>query len=133
MTASIFGLITFILGGFSGFAVYHYFFRFSNQERKLLDELAQTKTDLKEYHDKVAQNLTESAALTDQLHHISSKLHEHILNATVVLNRSQHKQSILQPQLHAAVLDQDDEQVTEFHPTHVFPSKEHVAAPRDYV
>lgn len=134
MAASIFGLITFIIGGFFGFAVYHYFFRLSNQERKLLDELNHAKSEFKQYHDQVADNLTQSATLIDQLQENSRKLHEHILNASVALNRS-HKQSLLQPVLHADPIhhdDHEDEQVTEFHPTHV-PSKSRMTPPKDYV
>ncbi len=133
MTASIFGLITFILGGFAGFAIYHYFFRASNQEKKLMQELHQVQADFREYHEKVAQNLTESVAFTDQLQALSLKLHDHILNATVVLNRSQHKQSILQPVLHPEFSDDEEhEQVTEYHPAPDVPKKG-IVPPKDYV
>jgi uncharacterized membrane-anchored protein YhcB (DUF1043 family) len=133
MTASIFGLITFILGIFAGFGIYHYFFKLSNQERKLLEELEHLKADFKGYHDQVAKNLTESAALTDELQTISLRLHDHILNASVALNRSAHKQSILQPVLHAEPHhDHDDEQVTEFHPIHI-ETKTKITPPKDYV
>lgn len=136
MTASIFGLITFILGGFVGFAIYHYFFRLSNQERKLLDELNQSKVEFKKYYEQVSQNLTESATLVTQLQENSRKLHDHILNASVALNRSQHKQSVLQPVLHAepdTFAEHDDEQVTEFHPRQIETQQVPVAPPRDYV
>ncbi len=133
MTASIFGLITFILGGFAGFAVYHYFFRLSNQERKLMDELQQTKHTFKEYQYKVATDLKESASLIEQLQQQTHKLHDHMLHSSVHLNLDTHKQSILQPILHAeGPLDHEDEQVTEFHPMHTA-IKHPAVPPRDYV
>lgn len=134
MTASIFGLITFILGGFAGFALYHYYFRLSNQERKMLQEMTQAQHELKKYHEEVEKSLTESAVLVEQLHNTSRKLHDHMLHASVTLNRSHHKQSILQPVLHAAPVhhDEEDEQVTEFHPAQVA-VKETVSPPKDYI
>lgn len=134
MTVSIFGLITLIVGGFAGFAIYHYFFRLSNQERKLLDELNHAQTELEKYHELVAKNLTENSVLVEQLYDTSKKLHEHVLHASVILNRSHHKQSILQPVLHATPVhhDEEDEQVTEFHPAQV-EVKKVVVPPKDYV
>lgn len=135
MVASIFGLITFILGSFAGFAIYHYFFRFSNQERQILAELQQTQHSFREYQDKVKHDLKECANLIDQVQKNSSKLHDHILHASVNLNLDQTTQSILQPVLHAEPLrldDHEDEQVTEFHPVHVS-VKSPARPPRDYV
>ena len=135
MTASLFGLVTFIVGALVGFAVYHYFFRHSNQEKHLLEELEQAKNNFKSYHQQVSQNLTESAILVDQVQENSKKLHDHILNATVALNRNHHKQSFLQPVLHveSGDHDSDDEQVTEYHPAQATPSKVAMVQPRDYV
>ncbi len=135
MLASVFGLITFIVGGFVGFAVYHYFFRLSNQERQLLEALEKSKHSFKEYQHKVASNLKETANLVDQLQQNSNKLQDHILQGSVNLNLDQNKQSILQPMLHADPLhhdDHDDEQVTEFHPQHTA-VKTQMVPPRDYV
>lgn len=136
MAASIFGLVTFILGGFGGFAIYHYFFRLSNQERKLLDELQQVQQEFKDYQYKVAADLKESVGLIDQVQESSRQLHDHILHSSVRLNLASHKQSILQPVLHREGAHDElheDEQVTEFHPTHSVVVKHAVTPPRDYV
>jgi uncharacterized protein len=135
MATSILMIITFIIGIGVGFGVYHAFFRLSPQEKKLEQQLNETRHEFKEYQLNVSNSLTQTAELINNMANSFDQLHDHVLQASVNLNLDSHKQSILQPALHAnPVHSDDDEQVTEFHPAHITPVKAKTPRPpKDYV
>lgn len=134
MGTSILMVITFIVGIGVGFGVYHAFFRLSPQEKQLEQHLNETRHEFREYQLNVSNSLNQTAELINNMANSFDKLHDHVLQASVNLNLDSHKQSILQPALHAHPADIDDEQVTEFHPTHVRPTKAKAPQPpKDYV
>lgn len=135
MATSVLMIITFIIGVGVGFGVYHAFFRLSPQEKVLEQELKETRHEFKEYQLNVSNNLNQTAELINNMANTFDRLHDHVLQASVNLNLDSHKQSILQPDPHAyhPILE-DDEHVTEFHPTHVQPVKAKTPQPpKDYV
>lgn len=135
MGTSILMIITFIIGVGVGFGVYHAFFRLSPQEKTLEHELSETRHEFKEYQLNVSNSLNQTAELINNMANNFDQLHDHILQASVNLNLDSHKQSILQPALHAHPYhSDDDEQVTEFHPAQAAPLKVKTPMPpKDYV
>ena len=139
MSADILMVVVLVIGVGIGMAVYHFFFRLSHQEKILKEQLHHTQKAFKEYQLKVSNHLNQSAGLMNALATNFDELHDHILQASVNLNLDEHKQSILQPDPHAAYVsaaeDIDGEQVTEFHPSQVepIPAEKPVRPPRDYV
>ena len=131
-------LFGFVVGLIFGFGVYHFFFRLSQPEKALLDQLHSQKSQFKKYKEEVALYLHDGALLMNVMQDSCDKFHDRLLKASVDLNRQGEKQSILQPSLHATPhpdLEEDDH-VTEFHPldapfpaAHALPTQ----PPKDYV
>jgi len=141
MSTSLLMVLILIIGILIGMGVYHFCFRLSHQEKHLQQQLNETRKAFKEYQLKVSNHLHQSAELVNNLANNFDQLQDHILQASVNLNLDTHKQSILQPDLHAAYPDpiedtEEAEQVTEFHPRATKPlavEEKAVQPPRDYV
>jgi uncharacterized membrane-anchored protein YhcB (DUF1043 family) len=118
-------LFTFVIGLIGGFAVYHFFFRMSPQEKKMADELIAVQSKFKHYQLKVKEHINQSAALMNDIQEKTDQLNDYILKSSVDLNLDSNKQSALQPSSHFEVhAPLHEEPLSEFH-AHT--------SPKDYV
>lgn len=111
-------LFSFVMGLIFGFGVYHFFFRLSQPEKALLNQLHSQKAQFKKYKEEVALYLHDGALLMNVMQESCDKFHDRLLKASVELNQQAEKQSILQPSLHVTPhpnLEEED-QVTEYQP-----------------
>lgn len=117
-------LFTFVVGLLGGFAVYHFFFRLSEQDKQLSQSLLKTQHQFKQYQEKVSTYLNHNAELMNRLQDTCDLFHDHILKGSVDLNLDTQKQSLLQPAPHLESVAFEEEY--DAPPSPITPPKDYV-------